>query len=120
MKIKRNFILTRSRRLLWRLSAVIFLSAAVASGSDFCCLAATSAVAPSAYDQDDTDKIEVNVKNGYIYVNSSRKLTLQLYSILGQLVTQQVIQPGVTRIKAPAKGVYILKAGSVTRRVTVN
>ena len=71
-------------------------------------------------EQDDSERFEVSVKNGYIYITTSRAVTLRLYSILGQLVTQQPVQPGTTRIKAPSRGVYILKAGSVTCRVTVN
>ena len=71
-------------------------------------------------DNEEPDKFEVTVKNGYIYVYSPRSITVQLYSILGQLITQQAVSQGTTRIKAPSRGVYILKAGSVTRRVTVN
>lgn len=71
-------------------------------------------------DQDENDKIEVTVKNGYVYVYTSHAVAVQLYSILGQLITQHQAQPGTTRVKAPAKGVYILKVGTVTRRVTVN
>lgn len=68
----------------------------------------------------DSDEAEVTVRGQYIYVTTTRAMTIRLYSILGQLVTQQSVQGGTTRIKAPARGVYILKAGSVTRRVTIN
>lgn len=78
----------------------------------------TSAIANS--ETDETLHFDVSVKGAYIYVTTPRAVTLQLYSILGQLVTQQAVQPGTTRIKAPSRGVYILKAGPVTRRVTVN
>lgn len=71
-------------------------------------------------DSDDYDRLDVMVKAGYIYITTSRPVTIQLYSILGQLVAQQNIPSGTTRIKAPSRGVFILKAGAVTRRVTVN
>ena len=71
-------------------------------------------------DNDEGDRLDVTVKGGYIYITTSRNVTIQLYSILGQLVTQQVIPAGTTRIKAPSRGVFILKAGPITRRVTVN
>ena len=71
-------------------------------------------------DIEDTERFDVTVKAGYIYITTSRQVTIQLYSILGQLVTQQAIPVGTTRIKAPSRGVFILKAGTITRRVTVN
>ena len=71
-------------------------------------------------DNDEGERFEVTVKNGYIYITTQRTVNVQIYSILGQLVTQQVVQAGTTRIKAPTRGVYILKAGSITRRVTIN
>lgn len=70
-------------------------------------------------DTSDTEKLEVSVKDGYIYVDTSRPVTIKLMSILGQLVSQQNLPAGVSRIKMTARGVYILKAGSYTKRVSV-
>ena len=81
--------------------------------------AALNAV-PTVNDPDEPEHTEVTTKDGYIYVTTSRSVTVSLYTILGQLIVQQSVQPGTTRIKAPSRGVYILKAGSTTRRVTVN
>ena len=74
----------------------------------------------SVNDIEDMDKMDINVKGLYIYFYTPKNITVSLYSILGQLITQQNVQPGTTRIKAPTRGVYILKAGDWTRRVTVN
>ena len=71
-------------------------------------------------EQDETERFEVNVKNGYIYVSTSRPATIQIYSILGQLVMQQSVPSGTTRLKAPTRGIYILKAGARTMRITIN
>ena len=68
---------------------------------------------------DDVDRVEVAVKEGYIYVTVSRPMTVRIYSILGQLVTQQSVQSGTTRVRIGSRGVFILKAGQNTRRVTV-
>lgn len=65
----------------------------------------------------DADKIEVYVKDGYIYVMTPKQINVKLLSILGQLVTQQNLSAGVSRIKVPARGIYILKAGGLTVRV---
>lgn len=70
-------------------------------------------------DNDEPERFDVTVKGVYIILTSPKAVTVRLYSILGQLITQQAIQAGTTRIKAPGRGVYILKAGSATRRLTV-
>ncbi len=75
--------------------------------------------APVITDNDEPERFEVAVKGMYIILTSPKAVTVRLYSILGQLITQQPIQTGKTRIKAPGRGVYILKAGSATRRITV-
>ncbi len=72
-----------------------------------------------ADDTPDSDRMEVYVKDGYIYVDTPRAVTIKLMSILGQLVSQQNLPAGVSRIKMSARGIYILKAGSFTKRVTV-
>lgn len=68
----------------------------------------------------DSDEPEVTVRGQYIYVTTQKAMVIRLYSILGQLITQQSVPAGTTRFKAPVRGVYILKAGPVTRRVTIN
>lgn len=80
----------------------------------YAALAPREAVQPS-----DTDEPEVTVRGPYIYVTTQRAVSIRLYSILGQLVAQYNVQAGTTRIKAPARGVYILQAGTVTRRVNI-
>lgn len=70
-------------------------------------------------DTTDPDKVEVLVKDGYIYVDTSKPVTVKLMSILGQLVSQHNLPAGVSRIKMSARGIYILKAGDFTKRVTV-
>lgn len=70
-------------------------------------------------DTTDPDKVEVSVKDGYIYVDTSKPVTVKLMSILGQLVSQHNLPAGVSRIKMSARGIYILKAGDFTKRVTV-
>ena len=68
----------------------------------------------------DTDEVELMVKGQYVFVTTQRASTIRLYSILGQLIVQQSVQAGTTRIKAPTRGVYILQVGSTTRRITIN
>lgn len=65
------------------------------------------------------DDFEVNVRDNYIYVYVSRPTTVRLLTILGQPVSQANLPAGTSRFRVRARGIYILKAGSSTRRVTV-
>lgn len=74
----------------------------------------------SSYPKSDevgNDKMDVYVRDGYIYIMTPKTINVKLLSILGQLVTQQNLSAGVSRIKVPAPGIYILKAGGMTVRV---
>jgi hypothetical protein len=70
-------------------------------------------------DNADGDRFDVRTRDGYIIVTTDHQVSLKLFSILGQLISQQTLQPGVWRLKVKARGIYILKTDTVTRRVTV-
>ncbi len=70
-------------------------------------------------DATDTPVYEVSVRNGYVYVTVSKPVTVKVYTILGQLVSQQTVQPGTSRLRLQVRGIYILKMGEVTRRINV-
>jgi len=67
----------------------------------------------------DTDTIDISVRDGAIYITTQRQVNVKVLTILGQLISQQNIQPGTSRLKISARGIYILKVGSVTKRVTI-
>ena len=62
---------------------------------------------------------EVVVKDRYIYIWSQRPVTVKLFSILGQQIHQDTVPAGIHRLKLNSKGIFILKAGSLTKRVTL-
>ncbi len=71
-----------------------------------------------------TERIEVEgadvrVCEGYVYVTTSRPTTVKVFSILGQLISQETIQPGISRFRLPSRGIYILKVGDITKRITI-
>lgn len=74
-----------------------------------------SAGAPAS----DHDKVEVAVRDGYIYVYAPRAVEVKVMSIVGQLISEKNLPAGVSRLRIAARGIYILKAGDVTLRVTV-
>lgn len=67
----------------------------------------------------DAENISIAVKDGYLYVTASATVEIRIFSILGQLISKNTLQPGTWRLKLPAKGIYVLKAGTTTRRITI-
>ncbi len=65
------------------------------------------------------DNVEVSVGDGYIYVSCQRPTTVKVFTILGQLISQETLPAGTHRLRMSSKGIYILKAADVTRRVTI-
>lgn len=61
----------------------------------------------------------VTVRDGYVYVSVREHTMVKVFTILGQLVVQDNLQPGTYRYKLNSRGIYLLKVGSVTRRVTI-
>ena len=70
-------------------------------------------------DMADSDAVEVSVYDGSIYVSLNTKTEVKVFTILGQLVARQKLDAGTWRLPLSARGIYILKAGSVTRRITI-
>ena len=68
---------------------------------------------------DDDATVEMTVKEGYVYIGSSRPVTIKVFTILGQLISQESLSAGTHRLRMTTRGVYILKVGSLTRRVTI-
>lgn len=67
----------------------------------------------------DADAVEVSVYDGSIYLTLNSKTEVKVFTILGQLVARQKLEAGTWRMPLSARGIYILKAGSVTRRITI-
>lgn len=106
-----------------RLQAVAVYLAVLFGAAGFVMHAAQSSpsweVISSRVDLDDPDRIETTIRDGYIFITTAKPVTVRLYSILGQLISQQNIAAGTSRLKVNARGVYILKIGTITRRITV-
>lgn len=65
------------------------------------------------------DDIYVAVRDSYIYVTLSRPTQVKLFTILGQPISQTTLPAGTSRFRLASRGIYILKAGSFTRRITI-
>lgn len=65
------------------------------------------------------DALDVTVRDHYVYIYTPASVNVKLFTILGQLVNQANVPPGTSRLKLNTRGIYILKAGTVTRRITI-
>lgn len=78
-----------------------------------------SAAERIAAERAEADAPEVWVKDGYIYIAAQRQVTVKIFSILGQQISQESVPAGVHRLHLASRGIYILRAGSLTRRITL-
>lgn len=62
---------------------------------------------------------DVSVREGIVIITVERPVTVKVFSILGQLITQKQLQPGTHRLTLGTKGIYILKASDLTKRINL-
>ncbi|MDE6484494.1 MAG: T9SS type A sorting domain-containing protein [Duncaniella sp.] len=63
--------------------------------------------------------VHVAVKDGYVYIHTNEQVTVKIFTILGQLISSEKVPAGAHRLKINARGIYILKLGGITRRITI-
>lgn len=79
---------------------------------------AQAPVAQNVETSDQSPYIRTEVRDGYLYLTIERDAPVKVFTILGQLVTSQQLGAGRWRLPLKVRGIYILKIGPVTRRVT--
>ncbi|MDE7411192.1 MAG: hypothetical protein K2M94_04050 [Paramuribaculum sp.] len=101
----------------------------------FCLLSLTAAViyaAPRSLEEvdrmpgivmpqnpDNSDKVTATVADGYIYIAVTEPTNVRIFTILGEMIVQENVAPGVYRYQMKSRGIYLLKAGNYTLRVTL-
>ena len=63
--------------------------------------------------------VEIFGKDGEIVIKTNRKIHVRVFTILGQLVSQAVLNPGTSQLRISARGIYIVKIGNVTQKVAL-
>lgn len=63
--------------------------------------------------------VEIFARDGYIYISTDHDIPVRVISILGQLIGEGNLHPGVYRMPMKSRGIYIIKAGMATVRVTL-
>lgn len=63
--------------------------------------------------------IAIATVGDHIYVEVARPVEVKLFTILGQLIGRRRLEPGTHRIRIASRGIYLIKAGSATRRIVI-
>ena len=66
-----------------------------------------------------TDGIEIYGANGVITIRTQRRIQVKVFTILGQIVSQATLNPGISELKINARGIYIVKIGNITQKVAL-
>lgn len=101
------------------LSLVMTLILAIAASTPVEAAQIWEPMATAPAQTDDAPAIELSVRGGEIVMTLQRKLTVEVFTILGQPVSRETLQPGAYRLKLRTRGIFILRAGGHTRRITI-
>lgn len=66
-----------------------------------------------------TTEVEVRTLSGAILIYTSRPAQVKVFSILGQLVSQENLPAGVSQLSLGTHGLFIVKIGDTTCKVAL-
>ncbi len=66
-----------------------------------------------------TDEIELRTQKGAIIVTTIKPIEIKVFTILGQLVSQEKLPIGTSQLNIGSHGVYIVKVGELTCKVAL-
>ena len=66
-----------------------------------------------------SDGIEIYGRNGTITIVTPKRITVRVYTILGQMVSQAILQPGTSELRLGSRGIYLVRIGNMTQKVAI-
>ena len=67
-----------------------------------------------------SDGIEIYGSNGTITIYTPKRITVRVYTILGQVVSQATLQAGTTsELRLGSRGIYLVRIGNMTQKVAL-
>ena len=66
-----------------------------------------------------SDGIEIYGSNGTITIVTPKRITVRVYTILGQMVSQATLQPGTSELRLGTRGIYLVRIGNLTQKVAI-
>lgn len=66
-----------------------------------------------------SDGIEIFGKEGTIIIKTPKPVQVKVFTILGQLVSQELLSKGTSEFKINSRGIFIIKIGSITQKIAL-
>ena len=66
-----------------------------------------------------SDGVKIYGSNGTITIVTPERITVRVYTILGQLVSQATLQPGTSELRLGSRGIYLVRIGNLTQKVAI-
>ncbi len=66
-----------------------------------------------------SDGIEIYGRNGTITIVTPKRISVRVYTILGQVVSQATLQPGTSELRLGSRGIYLVRIGNMTQKVAI-
>ena len=66
-----------------------------------------------------SDGIEIYGSKGTITIVTTKRITVRVYTILGQVVSQAILQPGTNELRLGSRGIYLVRIGNMTHKVAI-
>ena len=66
-----------------------------------------------------SDGVEIYGRNGIITIVTPKRITVRVYTILGQIVSQATLQPGTSELRLGSRGIYLVRIGNLTQKVAI-
>ncbi len=66
-----------------------------------------------------SDGIEIYGSNGTITIVTPKRITVRVYTILGQVVSQATLPPGTSELRIGSRGIYLVRIGNITQKVAI-
>lgn len=65
------------------------------------------------------ESFDVTVSDGAVYITASEPVKVEVFTILGQRVTNYTVKPGIVKLSLPQRGIYIIRGAGITRRISL-
>ena len=66
-----------------------------------------------------SDGIEIYGSKGTITIVTPKRITVRVYTILGQVISQATLQPGASELRLGSRGIYLVRIGNMTQKVAI-
>ena len=66
-----------------------------------------------------SDGVEIYGSNGVITIVTPKRITVRVYTILGQMISQATLQPGTSELRLGSRGIYLVRIANITQKVAI-